>query len=89
MLLVVSGVLARRYLARALTAISDLQQPIAELAKGNLTVEFKPAEHREISEIVEALETTASALGERDARLLRLRRPLSSQPMGVQRTKIK
>jgi len=71
-LLIVSGVLARRYLARALTAISDLQAPIAELAKGNLAVEFKPAEHREISEIVEALETTASALGERDARLLRL-----------------
>jgi len=71
-LLVASGVVARRYLAHALTAISDLQEPIAELAKGNLAVEFKPAEHREISEIVEALETTASALGERDARLLRL-----------------
>ena len=71
-ILIVSGMLARRYLARALTAISDLQEPIAELAKGNLAVEFKPAEHREISEIVEALETTASALGERDARLLRL-----------------
>ena len=49
-----------------------MQQPIAELAKGNLSVEFKPAAHREISEIVEALESTASALGERDARLLRL-----------------
>jgi diguanylate cyclase (GGDEF)-like protein len=64
--------IARRYLAHALTAISDLQAPIAELARGNLAVEFKPAEHREISEIVEALESTASALGERDARLLRL-----------------
>jgi len=71
-LLIVSGFIGRHFLARALRAISDLQQPIAELAKGNLTVEFKPAEHREISEIVEALETTASALGERDARLLRL-----------------
>ncbi len=71
-LLIGSGFLGRHYLARALTAISDLQQPIAELAKGNLAVEFKPAEHREISEIVEALESTASALGERDARLLRL-----------------
>ena len=71
-LLIASWLLGRRYLARALTAISDLQQPIAELAKGNLAVEFKPAEHREISEIVEALESTASALGERDARLLRL-----------------
>ena len=71
-LLIASGFLGRHYLARALTAISDLQAPIAELAKGNLAVEFKPAEHREISEIVEALESTASALGERDARLLRL-----------------
>ena len=71
-LLFVSGFLGRKVLARALTAISDLQQPIAELAKGNLAVQFKPASHREISEIVEALETTASALGERDARLLRL-----------------
>jgi len=72
LLLVVSGLLGRRYLARALTAISDLQAPIAELARGNLAVTFKPAAHREISEIVEALESTASALGERDARLLRL-----------------
>lgn len=71
-ILFISGLLGRRYLARALTAISDLQQPIAELAKGNLAVRFKPAEHREISEIVEALESTASALGERDARLLQL-----------------
>ena len=71
-LLIISGFLGRRSLQRALSAISDLQQPIAELAKGNLTVEFKPAEHREISEIVEALETTASALGERDARLLKI-----------------
>lgn len=71
-LLIVSGFVGRKVLAHALTAISDLQEPIAELAKGNLAVQFKPAEHREISEIVEALETTASALGERDARLLRL-----------------
>ena len=71
-LLIISGFLGRRTLQRALSAISDLQQPIAELAKGNLSVKFKPAEHREISEIVEALESTASALGERDARLLKL-----------------
>lgn len=71
-LLVVSGLFGRRTLRRALMAISDLQQPIAELAKGNLSVEFKPAQHREISEIVEALESTASALGERNERLSRL-----------------
>ena len=63
LLLIGSGFLGRRYLQRALTALSDLQQPISELAKGNLAVQFKPAEHREISEIVEALESTASALG--------------------------
>jgi len=71
-LLTISGFLGRRLLQRALSAISDLQEPIAELAKGNLAVKFSPAEHREISEIVEALESTASALGERDARLLKL-----------------
>ena len=71
-LLIVSGFLGRMSLRRALRAISDLQHPIAELAKGNLTVEFKPAAHREISEIVEALESTALALSERDAKLLRL-----------------
>ena len=71
-LLIGSGFLGRRFLQRALTALSDLQYPISELAKGNLAVKFKPAKHREISEIVEALESTAAALGERDARLLRL-----------------
>ena len=71
-LLVISGFLGRMSLRRALRAISDLQQPIAELAKGNLSVKFKPAAHREISEIVQALESTATALGERDAKLLRL-----------------
>ncbi len=72
LLLVVSGFLGRLSLRRALSAISDLQHPIAELAKGNLAVRFKPAAHREISEIVEALETTAKELGERDAKLLQL-----------------
>lgn len=71
-LLIISGIVGRQSLRRALSAISDLQQPIAELAKGNLSVSFKPAAHREISEIVEALEMTASALSERDAKLLKL-----------------
>lgn len=71
-LLIISGLLGRRTLQRALMAISDLHKPIAELAKGNLAVVFKPARHREISEIVQALESTASALGERNARLSQL-----------------
>jgi len=71
-LLIVSGFFGRMLLRRALRAISDLQHPIAELAKGNMKVAFKPAAHREISEIVEALESTVLALDERDAKLLRL-----------------
>lgn len=71
-LLVVSTMYGRRVLRRALTSISDLHQPLKELAAGNLSVEFKAAEHREISEIVEALQSTASALSERDERLLNL-----------------
>lgn len=71
-LLILFGLYGRRTLRRALASISDLQRPIEELAKGNLGVKFEPAEHREISDIVEALETTASALSERDAELLEL-----------------
>jgi diguanylate cyclase (GGDEF)-like protein len=71
-LLMVSGVGGRLLLRRALRSISDLQQPIAELARGNLEVQFKPAAHREIAEIVEALQTTAAALAERDAKLSEL-----------------
>jgi diguanylate cyclase (GGDEF)-like protein len=71
-LLVLFAYLGRRALRRALASISDLQAPIQELAKGNLAVKFNPAEHREISEIVEALETTAAALSERDEKLLRM-----------------
>ena len=72
LLMVISGLLGRRSLRKALMAISDLQQPIAELAKGNLAVRFKPARHREISEIVDALASTATALCERNEKLSRL-----------------
>ncbi|MDH3612061.1 MAG: EAL domain-containing protein [Gammaproteobacteria bacterium] len=71
-LLIVFGLYGRRTLRKALASISGLQKPIQELAKGNLGVKFEPAEHREISDIVEALETTATALSERDAELLEL-----------------
>ena len=71
-LLLIFAFAGRHALRKALAAISDLQGPIQELAKGNLGVKFKPAEHREISDIVEALETTATALSERDAKLLEM-----------------
>jgi len=66
------GLYGRHALRKALASISELQIPIQELAKGNLNVKFEPAQHREISDIVEALETTASALNERDAELRKL-----------------
>jgi diguanylate cyclase (GGDEF)-like protein len=71
-LLIAFAFLGRQALRKALSSISDLQDPIRELAKGNLGVKFQPAEHREISDIVEALETTATALSERDAKLLEI-----------------
>ncbi|MGB5720587.1 MAG: EAL domain-containing protein [Woeseiaceae bacterium] len=71
-LLALFALYGRYSLQRALASISNLQRPIRELAKGNLGVKFEPAEHREIAEIVEALETTASALSERDAELLQM-----------------
>ncbi|MBT8100049.1 MAG: EAL domain-containing protein, partial [Gammaproteobacteria bacterium] len=71
-LLITFSLYGRHALRKALASISDLQEPIHELAKGNLAVKFEPAEHREIAEIVEALESTASALSERDAELLEL-----------------
>ena len=71
-LLIAFGFHGRRVLRRALASISDLQAPIEELARGNLAVKFEPAAHREISDIVKALETTASALSERDEKLVEL-----------------
>ncbi len=71
-LLIGFALYGRRVLQNALRSISQLEEPIRELAKGNLGVKFEPAEHREISDIVDALETTATALSERDAELLEL-----------------
>ncbi|MGB5335951.1 MAG: EAL domain-containing protein [Woeseiaceae bacterium] len=59
----------RHSLRIALSSFSDLQKPIRELANGNLDVKFEPAQHREIAEIVSALEKTVSAIGEREAYL--------------------
>ena len=77
-LLVVFAAYGRRALQRALTSISDLQEPIRELAKGNLGVKFEPAEHREISDIVEALENYSH--GTQRARCQAARDGQSRQP---------
>jgi len=71
-LLIAFALYGRHVLRNALRSISQLEEPIRELAKGNLDVRFEPAQHREISDIVEALQTTATALSQRDAELLDL-----------------
>ncbi len=71
-LLIGFALYGRHVLQRALRSISQLEKPIRELAKGNLAVSFEPAAHREISDIVDALKTTASSLSERNAKLIKL-----------------
>ena len=72
LLLVALGFWGRHVLRKALQSVSDLEQPIRNLALGDLDVEFKPARHKEISDVVEALQSTVAALSERDARLRQL-----------------
>ncbi|MDJ0758200.1 MAG: EAL domain-containing protein [Woeseiaceae bacterium] len=69
-LLVALATYGRRVLQRALRSISQLEDPINELAKGNLGVEFKSAGYRETATITEALKNAASAIATRDAELL-------------------
>ncbi len=71
-LLAILGLWGRHVLRKALQSVSDLEQPIRDLALGDLDVKFKPARHKEISDVVEALESTVAALSERDARLRQL-----------------
>ena len=72
LLLAALGVYGRHVLRKALKSVSDLEQPIRDIALGDLDVNFKPAIHREISDVVDALQTTVAALSDRDARLRQL-----------------
>ncbi len=71
-LLAVLGFYGRHVLRKALQSVSDLEQPIRDIALGDMDVNFKPAVHREISDVVDALQTTVAALSDRDARLREL-----------------
>ncbi len=71
-LLITFAMFGRRALQHALSSFGELQQPLRELADGNLDVSFEPARHREIAEIVEALESTTTAISERNDKLLEL-----------------
>lgn len=56
-------------LRRALRPLAELQQPLAELAKGRTDFTVQSSAHHEISVISEALNTTVTALKERDEKL--------------------
>jgi diguanylate cyclase (GGDEF)-like protein len=72
LLLAALGIYGRHVLRKALQSVSDLEQPIRDIALGDLDVNFKPAVHREISDVVDALQSTVAALSDRDARLRQL-----------------
>jgi diguanylate cyclase (GGDEF)-like protein len=71
-LLLISIVIGGRMLKRALLPLQALEKPLARLAAGEVDVKVESAGHREISAISTALNTTISALKERDESLRRL-----------------
>jgi diguanylate cyclase (GGDEF)-like protein len=64
----VSGIFFRR----ALKPLSELQDPLKELAKGKTDFSVRTSGHREIVAIADALNTTVSSLNERDKKLWQL-----------------
>ncbi|MFQ6023793.1 MAG: EAL domain-containing protein, partial [Acidiferrobacterales bacterium] len=71
-LLIVSVVAGRQVLKRALRPLSELEKPLAQLAKGEIDVRVETSGHKEIMAINDALNTTITALKERDEALRRL-----------------
>jgi diguanylate cyclase (GGDEF)-like protein len=60
------------FLKRALAPLSELQKPLAQLAAGDMHVEFPRAKHTELQAIIGALEDTIRVLHKREQRLLHL-----------------
>ena len=60
------------WLRKALRPLSELKQPLAELARGNMEVQFTPSRYEEIQNFVRTLEGTTAALAHRDRRLSHL-----------------
>lgn len=60
------------YLRRTLRPLEELQQPLMRLAQGDMRVRVKSGGSREITAISEALNSTISAIAERDQELRNL-----------------
>src|SRR5690606_25643667 len=62
----------RLLLKRTLAPLSELEQPLAQLAAGETPALFPASRHRELAAIVTALEDTIRALRRREEHLLHL-----------------
>jgi len=71
-LILISWLVARRLVKRALQPLSELQQPLADIAHGKVDVAFPIPRHRETQAIVTALGDTLLALQQREQHLLHL-----------------
>ncbi len=71
-LLLISMLVGRLIIKRALKPLSDLQEPLAKLASGEIDVTVRNSGHQEIIAISNALNTMVTALKERDEKLRRL-----------------
>ncbi len=64
--------ISKNTIMRAVKPLEQLSKPLKSLAEGNTDIYVQPSRHREINNISSALNTTITALRERDATLLRL-----------------
>lgn len=71
-LLLVLILTGRQIIKRALRPLSDLQKPLAKLARGETDIVVENSGHQEIAAIGNALNATISAIKERDDRLRQL-----------------
>lgn len=71
-LLFISMLVGRLLIKRALQPLSDLQKPLANLARGEIDVTVRNSGPQEIIAISSALNTTVTALKERDEKLRKL-----------------
>ena len=71
-LLFTSGIVGRALLKRALRPLSELQEPLSQMAQGTTDVIFPATQHKETQAIVTALGDTLSALQKREQHLLHI-----------------
>jgi diguanylate cyclase (GGDEF)-like protein len=72
LLMIVAAFIGRKMVRWALTPLSDLEEPLTRLANGETDVSVKTSGDKEIAKIGIALNTTISALKQRDDELRRM-----------------